>query len=197
MGATHYRDQVAVLTTLHGQIAGLDRRLKQLFADQPDSAIFDSLPGAGPALAPRLMAAFGSDRSRYTRAEEMECYSGIAPVRASSGQSQYVHFRRACPKFLRQTFHEFAAHSIGQSQWARAFYQMQRDKGKRHHAAVRSLAFKWIRIIFRCWQSRTPYDEQIYLRSLAQRGSPLRGGLGTAVEWKNVAGFKKLSKIKS
>ncbi len=64
------------------------------------------------------------------------------------------------------TFHEFAGHSIVKCQWARAYYDLQIHRGNSHHAAVRALAFKWIRILFRCWKNRTPYDEQVYLQSL-------------------------------
>ena len=135
----------------------------------------------------RLLAKVPADR--YQSAEELQQFSGVAPVTESSGKTHWVHWRMACPKFLRQTFHEFAAHSIGQSQWARAFYQMQRDKGKKHHAAVRSLAFKWIRVLYRCWKNRTPYDEQLYWQSLQKRNSPLKALLpGTA--WKDVAGYR-------
>ena len=42
-----------------------------------------------------------------------------------------------------------------------------------HHPAVRSLAFKWIRIMFRCWKDRTLYDEARYQQALKRRGSPL------------------------
>jgi len=38
---------------------------------------------------------------------------------------------------------------------------------------IRALAFKWIRIVFRCWKSNTPYDESTYLKALKKRGSPL------------------------
>ena len=91
-----------------------------------------------------------------------------------SGKRKWVHFRWACPKFLRQSFHEWAGHSISQSAWARAYYQQQRDRGKDHHAVVRALAFKWIRIVFRCWKDRIAYDESKYLAALAKRGSPVR-----------------------
>src|SRR5262249_7465514 len=90
-----------------------------------------------------------------------------------SGKRKWVHFRWACPKFLRQSFHEWAGHSIAQSAWARAFYQQQRRRGSDHHAAVRALAFKWVRIVFRCWKDRVAYDENKYLAALAKRGSPL------------------------
>src|SRR5947208_3097214 len=126
-----------------------------------------------PALRPRLAAAFGTDRDRYQSAEEIQQFSGIAPVTAASGKMRWVHWRWACPKFLRQTFHEFADASRKKSLWARAYYQQQRQHGVSHHAAVRALAYKWIRILYRCWKTRTPYDEALYLRALQRRHSPL------------------------
>jgi len=78
-----------------------------------------------------------------------------------------------------KSFHEWAGHSIAQSVWARAYYQQQRARGQDHHAAVRALAFKWIRIVFRCWQDRVAYDENKYLAALAKRGSPLSSVLAT------------------
>lgn len=139
----------------------------------PDFAIFDSFPGAGAVFAPRLLAAFGEQRERYADASEVQKYSGIAPVTARSGNLQWVHWRWQCPTFLRQTFVEWAAQTIPRSFWARLYYQQQREKGNSHQAAVRALAFKWIRILFRCWQNRTPYDESVYLNNLQKRGSPL------------------------
>ena len=139
----------------------------------PDFFIFDSLPGAGAVMAPRLLAAMGSKRERYAHACEVQTLSGIAPVRASSGKSSWVHFRFACPKFLRQSFHEWASYTIVRSAWARAYYEQQRRRGKKHQAAVRALAFKWIRILFRCWKDRVAYNESVYLAALAKHNSPL------------------------
>jgi hypothetical protein len=101
-----------------------------------------------------LVAFFGTDRERYATAGKVACFTGIGPVRERSGQRDWIHFRYACPKFLRQTFHEWASHSIARSVWARAYYDRQRAKGSGHHAAVRALAFKWIRILFRCWKDQ-------------------------------------------
>lgn len=84
-----------------------------------------------------------------------------------------MHWRFFCPKFLRQSFIEYAGESVRHSFWARAFYTQQRAKGKSHQAAVRSLAYKWIRIMYRCWQDRKPYSEVAYLESLRRKGSPL------------------------
>jgi len=136
------------------RIAVLDERIEETAAAHPDFFIFKSLPGAGPALA------FGSQRERYRNASEVQTYSGIAPVMEKSGKKQWIHFRWACPKFLRQSFHEWAGHSIGYSVWARAHCRQQRGKDVDHHGAVRALAFKWIRIVFRCWIPPGPADRQ-------------------------------------
>ena len=77
--------------------------------------------------------------------------------------------RWACAKFLRQTFHELAAFSVRHSVWAGAFYEQKRAQGKDHHGAVRALAFKWIRILYRCWQDGRPYEESRYLEALERR----------------------------
>jgi len=138
-----------------------------------DFAIFDSFPAAGKAMAPRLLVAFGDQRERYTCADEVEKYSGIAPVTIRSGNQCSVVWRWRCPKYMRQTFVEWAALSIRQSFWAQAYYEQKRAQGKSHQAAVRALAFKWIRIMYRCWQDRKPYDESTYLQALQRRGSPL------------------------
>ena len=162
-----------LIRTLVQGIAELDRKIEEATAEHPDVFIFDSLPGAGPALAPRLLAAFGSQRGRYGSAQEVQAYSGIAPVIERSGKKKWVHFRWAAPKFLRQSFHEWAGRSITQSSWERAYYEQQRQRGKGHHAAVRALAFKWIRIAFRCWKNGVVYDESRYLATLVRRVSPL------------------------
>lgn len=65
------------------------------------------------------------------------------------------------------------------SVWARAYYQQQRERGKEHHTAVRALAFKWIRVVFRCWQDRVAYDESRYLVALAKHGSHLTSAFAT------------------
>ena len=161
------------LRLLHGAIVACERQIAARFRPHPDAFLFENLPGAGPALAPRLLTAFGTDRSRHPTAQDMQAYAGIAPVIERSGKSCWTHWRWNCPKFLRQTFHEFAKSTVIHSAWARAYYEQQKQRGKGHNAAIRSLAFKWIRIIHRCWQTRTPYDEGLYLQALAQRGSPL------------------------
>lgn len=161
------------LRTLLDAIRTFDAAIATVFADHPDHDLFVSLPGAGPVCAPRLAAAFGTDRTRWQAASALQTHAGIAPVTVRSGKTCWVHHRFACPKFLKQTFHEYAGQSIRFSTWARRYYDQQRGRGNSHHAALRALAFKWIRILFRCWQDRTPYDEATYLAALRRNGSPL------------------------
>jgi len=150
-----------------------DRELAALMKQHPDAELFRSFPGAGDALAPRLLATFGTDRERLQHVAQMQSLSGVAPVTRASGQSRQVTRRWACNKFLLQTFHEFAQHSIPRSAWDRAYYQHLRKRGKKHHAAIRGLAFKWVRVLFRCWQDRTLYNEAHYLARLQKNGAPL------------------------
>lgn len=147
--------------------------IEEAFSKHPDAYIFQSFPGAGAAIAPRLCSAFGSDRSRYQQAAQVQQCSGVAPITERSGKSLWIHRRWQCSKFLLQTFHEFAGHSITWSKWAKAYYNLYKGQGKTHHVIVRALAFKWIRIIFACWQNRTPYNEDLYIDSLKRSHSPL------------------------
>ena len=125
-----------------------DKEIAKLFVEHEDAALFASLSGSGAALAPRLLVAFGSEHSRLEDAAEVQKWSGIAPVTRKSGRSSQVVWRRGCSKFVRQ-------------------------RGLKHHAAVRALAYKWIRIFFRCWIDRVHYDEELYYQSLQRSNSPL------------------------
>lgn len=179
---------VRQLETLREAIAEHDKKIAGLAKSHPDYGIFSSLPGAGPAMAPRLIAAFGTQRDRYATASAIQCYAGIAPVTESSGKQKWVHWRWACPKFLRQTFHEWAWMSTRKSSWARTFYDQQRERNKSHHAAVRALSFKWLRIVFRCWKDRIPYDEARYALTLQKRTATKN----VEIRVKKVDGFTKL-----
>jgi transposase len=173
---------VRQMAVLRESIRQLEKRIAQQAAQPEDWHIFQSLPGAGAALAPRLMVALGTQRDRYAWASDLQSFSGIAPVKEASGNTQWVHFRRACPQFLRQTFHEWAACSIAHCEWAKDYYQQQKARGKKHHVAVRALAFKWMRILYRCWKDRQPYREEIYLASLAKRRTAMVAALAKAVQ---------------
>jgi transposase len=159
------------IQALNPDIAEYEERIAKVFQAHPDAPIFSNIPGAGAAMAPRLLAAFGTNRTRFESAENLQTFSGISPVTKSSGRSRMVHMRRACPKFVRQTFHEFARLSVAGSQWAQNYVDHYRAKGKGYQTIIRGLAYKWIRILFACWKNKTAYDENLHMKMLKNRGS--------------------------
>ncbi|MEI7732250.1 MAG: IS110 family transposase [Verrucomicrobiota bacterium] len=164
----------SMLKPLHKAIALLEQEITHAMDQHPDAAIFRSFPGAGPALAPRLLVAFGTNRDRFASAAEVAQFYGLAPVVIQSGNTKTTHMRHRCPKFGRQSFHENAGCAAKQEPWSRGYYQQQRERHKdKHHQACRALAYKLIRIYFACWKHRTPYDADHYLQALAKHGSPL------------------------
>jgi transposase len=163
-------EQVGCLTEA---IARFENEIDALTRSHEDVPMFASLPGAGPVHASRFISALGPDRSRYEHVEDWLAFTGMAPVIERSGNMTVTHVRWFCPTCRRQSCHECAGQSIQHSPWAKALYRQQRMRGKDHQASVRSLAFKWVRIIFQLWKKRMPYHEQIYVAALQRRGSPL------------------------
>lgn len=164
----------SMLQPLHRAIAQLDEQIQAVMDQHPEAPIFRSFPGAGPTLAPRLLVAFGTQRSRFAHSRQIAQFYGLAPVVVQSGNSKTTHMRFRCPKFGRQSFHENAACALRKEPWAKAYYdqQMARHGGK-HHQACRALAFKLIRIYFACWKESLPYNSERYLQALQKHGSPL------------------------
>jgi transposase len=83
----------------------LDTEIDLCCAKLTDYKLFANLPGAGPALAPRLLAAFGEHRERFPSAAAFQKYAGVAPVTERSGNKCWVHWRYSCSTFLRQFLH--------------------------------------------------------------------------------------------
>jgi transposase len=169
---------IALLKVVLTQLNDFNAKIVSLFESIPDAELFSTLPGAGPHLAPRLLVAFGAERDRFASAQAFMSYVGIAPVKEESGKKRWVHWRWSCPIFLRQTFVEWVNQSRRFSPWAQAFYIQQKHAGKTHQKAIRALAYKWGRILWRCWQDNTPYDEEKYLAALSRKKSPLTKLLG-------------------
>lgn len=171
--ARYAQSLAAVINPLDVEIARYDEVIAAVWADHPYQKIFDSLPGAGKVMAPRLAVGFGCDTSRYASADEMQCYSGIAPVVEQSGRQSWTHARYGFPKYLHQTFHEFAQASMPHSKWAKAVYDEHRAHNAGHHEAIRALAFRWIRILFSLWKNEEEYDEQRHIETLRKKHSPI------------------------
>jgi transposase len=160
------------LEVFQKHVPRLDAEIKSAFAAHPEAHLFRDLPGAGPQLAPRLCVAFGTDRLAYPDPASLQKYAGLAPVREKSGHQLWTHWRWNAPTFLRQSFVEWAGQTVRYCEWASVYYQRMLKKGKKHAIIIRALAFKWIRVLWKCWQERTAYDESRYLKQLIHRKSP-------------------------
>jgi transposase len=160
-----------LLLTLETQLRAYRERIEALFAQHPDSAIFNSLPGAGPKLAPRLLAELGDNRQRFASAEGLQAYAGTAPLCFQSGQIRKALVRRACNHHLRQAVHLWAGVSIQFCTWAKLYYRQHRSRGKTHACALRSLGQRWLKILWKMWQTRSTYDSELHLRNQLQHGS--------------------------
>lgn len=161
----------AQLRVLEKQLENYRKAIEALFGRHPDNDLFGSLPGAAAKLAPRLLSEFGQNRERFPNAESIQCYAGTAPVTKQSGKGRWVHSRRGCNKFLRAAVHLWADQSRHRCAWAQAYYQTKRQQGQSHACALRCLGQRWLKILWKMWQTGTRYDEALHMRNQVQHGS--------------------------
>lgn len=169
LGERQVRRLVRSLRVLLEELEALETEIQERFDALPEARTFRSLPGAAEVLAPALYALFGDDRERWQEWKDLARTSGTVPVTQSSGNFRSVSMRYHCDHRARRTLHLFAASSLRACEWAKEFYAEQRRKGKTYGAALRNLATKWLRIIFRLWQEGDTYDEELYLKRRVAR----------------------------
>jgi len=170
---------VNVLETLQRQIQQYRSRITEAFAKHPDHDIFGSLPGAKQTLAPRLLSFIGTVREAFPDADSLMCHAGASPVGYQSGRICKARIRFVCDHFLRHTIHLWVDESRHTCDWAQTYYQAKRSQGHDHASALRCLAKRWLKILWRMWQDHTAYVEKKYLKALKQHGSFV---------WKNLQG---------
>src|SRR5438034_863872 len=151
------RALIAVLSPLVAHLQQLSAAIAAALAQHPDGPLVQSLPRSGAVNAAQILAELGDDRARFPTDEQFAAEAGLAPVTHASGQHRAVVFRWACNKRLRRAVTTFADNSRHASRWAALVYQRARARGCRHQHAIRILARAWARILWRCWQDRTPY----------------------------------------
>ena len=139
--------------------------------EHPDHDLFGSLPGAGPKLAPRLLSELGGDRHRFDSAQDLQCYGGTAPVSYQSGPVHQVRLRGPCNPALRATLYLWADRSRHACPWAETYYQSVRKRGKSHACALRCLGQRWLKILWKMWQTRTCYDAELHQKNQLRHGS--------------------------
>jgi transposase len=129
---------VQQLFLLQDHLADYDKEIARRFQANADQPIFSGLPRAGKQLAPRLVAEWGDDRTRYASAASVQALGGTSPVPFESGKHASVHQRRACVKPVRSALYQFAWQRTFQEPRAEAYYRRKRQEGKTQSKAVRA-----------------------------------------------------------
>jgi transposase len=162
---------VKLLQAVQKQLDEYRVAIERLFAEHPDHDVFGSLPGVGQKLGPRLLGSLGADRGQYPDVQGLQCVAGSAPVSFKSGQMRRVKIRWHCDRFLRHTVHLWANCSLKTCAWAAAYYKAKREAGQSHACALRCLAQRWLKILWKMWQTHTLYDPEYHARNQQRHGS--------------------------
>lgn len=160
------RSLVAVLVPLVEQIAELTHRIERFVESLPDGQIIMSFPRSGHVCAAQILAELGDVRERFPTSDRLAAEAGAVPVTYQSGKTRSVVFRWACNHRLRQAIICLADNSRHANAWAHSVYAAARARGCDHTHAVRILARAWLRVIWRAWTDRKPYDPKLHLAAL-------------------------------
>lgn len=149
---------VHTLGVLLPQISELEGAIAVALDEHPDGSLIKSFPRTGEVNAAQLLGEIGDVRERFPGDDVLAMEAGVVPVTKRSGKLKSVGFRWACNKRLRRALTTWADNSRRASPWAEDIYQRAVDRGADHPHAVRILARAWLRVLWRCWQDRVPYD---------------------------------------
>ena len=154
---------LALVTTLRplvAQIKQLERQIAIAVREHPDGEIFLSLfkDPRSVICAAELLAEIGDCRGRYPTRDALAGDAGQAAVAKESGKRKVACFRWACNKRLRDAFDTLADSTRHWHPWAHDLYASAHARGHDHPRAIRTLGRAWSRVVWQCWQTRTPYD---------------------------------------
>jgi len=150
------------------QIKRLEAEINRIYTAQPLYEIFNSIPGCGPGLGPRLLSEMGDNRDKFVSFRNFQAFAGTSPVTMQSGkQRASVSMRRSCRKSLRHTLFWLAFTSMNVEPWAREYYDAARARGMSHSGATRALSNKWAKIIFSMWKHGETYDREKFMEKRA------------------------------
>ena len=155
--------QVRLLRTLMASIANLDRAIAALLPEHPKTAVLAPLPRIGQNVnLGQVLAEVGPILDRAIDVEQAAAECGASPVTKASGKSKSVCFRWAANTRARKALQTWVDNSRHGSPWAAHAYAQARAKGKRHPHAIRILMRAWLRVLWACWHSDTPYDPTLH-----------------------------------
>jgi transposase len=162
---------LAQLTIVVVAVGEYREAIEDFFASMPAAQWARTLPiGDHGITAPTLWARLGDAPGRWESFRHLQAHAGSVPVTKRSGKQQrLVQFRFACDKSFRYVVDQVAFLSLRSSEWARAYYDQQRARGRSHRQSLRALGAKWLKIIFVMWQRQIAYDEQYHLATMTRQ----------------------------
>jgi hypothetical protein len=101
----------------------------------------------------------------------LQCYGGTAPISYQSGPIHKVRLRGHCILTLRATLYLWADRSRHACPWAETYYQALRQRGQTHACALRCLGHRWLKILWKMWQTSTCYDAELHQKNQLKHGS--------------------------
>lgn len=147
-----------ILVTLGAELTNLTSRIERDVQQLDDGQILMSFPRTGKLNAAQILAELGDVRDRFATQEQLAAEAGVCPVTRESGKFRGVCFRWACNHRLRAAITTWADNSRHASPWAADVYARARARGCDHPHAVRILARAWVRVLWRAWTDRIPYN---------------------------------------
>jgi transposase len=159
----------SIITELANGILALDDRLKALdaqieatFAEHPQAAIIQSMPGFGPFLGASLLVG-ANDLRAFPSAGYLAAAAGLVPVPNDSGRrTGNLHRPLRYSRPLRHVFYLSAQTSMMRAGPNRGYYLKKRAQGATHSQAVISLARRRIDVLWallrenRTWTATPP-----------------------------------------
>jgi transposase len=165
---------VAALGPIVAQITEITSQIRGALGEHPDAAIFAPLlRDRRTAICPATpIAELGDPRERYPTDAALAADGGQSAVAVESGKRKVASCRRACDKRLRGAIAQLADSTRHWHPWAHEVYERARARGQDHPHAIRTLGRAWVRVLWRCWRDRVPYDPSLHgnLRRLQAAG---------------------------
>lgn len=158
--AIRFAEQLALL---NAHLRDYDAEIDRLLSLHPDTRIFTSFPGIGPVTAATLLAGMGEDRARFPSAAALLAETGLAPVTRASGRTHQVRFRYAANKRMRHAIAWWVFVAVREDpHWSGILYETARAAGQGHHRALRGIAARWVRVLWKCWHEGIDYDATLH-----------------------------------
>ena len=146
----------------HERLKALDEQIQDTFAQHPQAAVIESMPGFGPVLGASLLVAAG-DLAAFPTAGHLAAAAGLVPVPNDSGRRVgNLHKPRRYSRPLRHALYLSAQTSMMRAGPNRDYYLKKRDQGRTHSQAVIALARRRIDVLWallrddRAWTAAPP-----------------------------------------